>query len=310
MKVTQNYTPKVACIIPTYNDIDSLKRCLASLREQKNIDFKVIIVDSSSLDGTAEYASRYADIFVSIQSSDFNHGGTRQMIAELYDDFEILVFLTQDAYLDKPDSLLRIINPFTDNNVSAVCGRQLPHVNATVLSQHARYFNYPNETLVKAASDIRNLGLKTPFLSNSFSAYRRSTLISTGGFPSNVILSEDMYIGAKMILCGFKIVYAADATCYHSHNYSLLEEFKRYFDIGVFHAREDWIRKNFGGAGGEGLKYVKSEIKFLWPNNIHLIPESFLRNALKLIAYKLGQLENKLPNNLKRKLSMHKGFWL
>lgn len=300
---------KVACIIPTYNAGSLIHKLHDSIKIQKS-DFDIFFVDSSSNDGTFEFlTNNYSNVF-KISKSEFNHGGTRQRLVVDNSTYDILVFLTQDAILANECSIQNIVSHFDEPSVGAVCGRQLPHINANVLSRHARFFNYPGINKNMSKCDITTTGIKTAFLSNSFSAYRTSALLKVGGFPSHVILSEDMYVGARLILNDFKIVYAADATCYHSHNYSLLEEFKRYFDIGVFHAREDWIRRDFGGAGGEGLKYVKSEIKFLWPNNIHLIPESFLRNALKLIAYKLGQLENKLPNSLKRKLSMHKGFWV
>lgn len=59
-----------------------------------------------------------------------------------------------------------------------------------------------------------------------------------------------MYFAAKSVLNGYKVAYIAEAMVRHSHNYSLTEEFKRYFDIGVFHADQQWIRNDFGGAGG------------------------------------------------------------
>lgn len=42
-------------LIPTYNALASLKRCLAALQEQSCPDFEVIVVDDGSSDGTADY---------------------------------------------------------------------------------------------------------------------------------------------------------------------------------------------------------------------------------------------------------------
>ncbi|MOA49123.1 hypothetical protein D3C78_1719720 [compost metagenome] len=89
----------------------------------------------------------------------------------------------------------------------------------------------------------------------------------------------------------------------------MTEEFRRYFDMGVFHAREPWIRERFGGAGGEGLRYVKSELKFLGLSRLHLWPSAILRNACKLLAYKLGQKEGSMSVGLKKKLGMYKRYW-
>jgi rhamnosyltransferase len=103
--------------------------------------------------------------------------------------------------------------------------------------------------------------------------------------------------------------YVAEAPVYHSHSYKLKQEFRRYFDVGVLHAREDWLLKEFGGTGGEGMRFVKSEIKYLWPRHFWLIPSALVRTALKLIGYRLGRLEASLGNGWKRRLSMNRQYW-
>ena len=299
---------KVACIIPTYNGRQELERLLDSLARQQ-AEFDTFIVDSSSRDGTWELAQTRCKNVLRIDSKDFNHGGTRQMMVERNPDYDVYVFMTQDAYLQDPSALAAITQPFTDPQVGAVCGRQLAHLDAVPLAQHARQFNYPPTSHIKSLEDIPVLGIKTAFMSNSFAAYRRKALMQVGGFPLHVILSEDMYVTAKMLLAGWKVAYEGLACCRHSHNYTLKEEFRRYFDIGVFQAREPWIRQQFGGAGGEGLRYVKSELKFLGPQRLLSWPGSLVRNAVKLGAYKLGQQEKKLPGSWKKKLGMYQRYW-
>lgn len=301
-------SPKIACIIPTYNGKEELERLLDSLNRQTAI-FDLFIVDSSSKDGTAELAHSRVENVVSIASSQFNHGGTRQMMIDQHPGYDIYVFMTQDAYLEQPQAIERLLAPFADEEVGAVCGRQLPHLDANPLAQHARMFNYPARSVIKSFKDAPALGLKTAFMSNSFAAYRGRALLEVGGFPEHVIFAEDMYAAAMMLVNGWKVAYAGDACCRHSHNYSALEEFRRYFDMGVFHAREPWIRQRFGSAGGEGLRYVKSELKFLGLSRLHLWPASVVRNACKLLAYKLGQKERKLSIGPKKKLGMYKRYW-
>ncbi|MNF79611.1 hypothetical protein D3C84_618250 [compost metagenome] len=267
------------------------------------------MVDSNSSDGTSELARSRVENFVSIPSKDFNHGGTRQMMVNRTPNYDIYIFLTQDAHLEDANAIQRLLAPFIDERVGAVCGRQLPHADASPLAEHARLFNYPNESTIKTLNDAPTLGLKTPFVSNSFTAYRGLALKEAGGFPEHVILSEDMFVAAKMLLGGWKIAYSGDAQCRHSHNYTIKEEFRRYFDQGVFHGRESWIREHFGGAGGEGMRYVKSELKFLGLTRLHLWPAALLRNACKLLAYKLGQKEKCMSIWLKKKLGMYKGYW-
>jgi rhamnosyltransferase len=301
-------TLKIACIIPTYNGKSDLNRLLDSLQGQTTA-IDLFIVDSSSRDGTTELARSRSPNVLSIPSKDFNHGGTRQLMVERNPGYDIYVFLTQDAYLADRQAIANIVAPFADAQVGAVCGRQLPHYDAKPLAQHARFFNYPERSQSKSLADAPFLGLKTPFVSNSFTAYRADALQAVGGFPHHVILSEDMFVAGKMLLSGWKIFYAGEARCRHSHNYTLVEEFRRYFDQGVFHGREAWIRQRFGGAGGEGLRYVRSELKFLGSSRLHLWPVAIVRNVCKLLAYKLGQQEQRLPISLKKKLGMYKGYW-
>ncbi|WP_338525619.1 glycosyltransferase family 2 protein [Pseudomonas batumici] len=301
-------TPQVALVIPTYNGRRDLERLLDSLPTQ-TATFDTLVVDSNSSDGTYELACSRGLQVQRIDSKDFNHGGTRQWMVEHYPDYALYVFMTQDAYLEDPEGIANLVRPFADECVGAVCGRQLPHPDATPLAEHARLFNYPPTSLVKSLADAPRLGLKTAFISNSFSAYRRQALMEVGGFPPHVILSEDMYVAAKMLQAGWKVAYEGSASCRHSHNYSLGEEFRRYFDIGIFHAREPWIRQQFGGAGGEGRRYMISELKFLGPAHCLAWPGALWRNAVKLLAYKLGQQERYLPRPLKKTLSMHKGYW-
>ncbi len=299
---------KVMLVIPTRNGADELTRLMESLAKQRaSID--VCVIDSSSSDRTVDVARHYGALVHSIDVSDFNHGGTRQLIVDQHPNYDAYIFMTQDSYLADSEGLDHIVAPFLDPAVGAVCGRQLPHLDANPFAMHARFFNYPSCSRVKSINDAAELGIKTAFISNSFAAYRREALIKTDGFPKHVVLSEDMYVAARMLIAGWKVAYAANAVCRHSHNYSLMEEFNRYFDQGVFHAREPWIRERFGGTGGEGLRFVASEFRFLGLSHWRLWPEALIRNALKLLAYKLGQKERLLPICFKRRLAMHKRYW-
>ena len=162
----------------------------------------------------------------------------------------------------------------------------------------------------KSLADRNTYGIKTPFLSNSFAAYRKKALEEIGWFRGKLIMGEDTYAGARLLLAGYKIIYVADAMVFHSHDYTALQECKRYFDIGVFHESERWIIDEFGKAEGEGIRYMQSVFAFLRRRKkYYLIPEGVLRNTLKYIGYKLGQNYDKLPASMIQKCSMHANFW-
>jgi rhamnosyltransferase len=298
---------RVAVVIPTYNAGQQLIACLRPLLASP-LKAQILVVDSSSKDGTAELARKMGVEVISIPQREFNHGATREMARHRVDG-EIVVMLTQDSVLTDPDSLRQIVAAFDDPAVVAAYGRQLPHADAKPIGAHARIFNYPELTRIKARSDAGKLGIKTAFISNSFAAYRQNALDAVGGFPGHVIIGEDTFAAARLLLAGGKIAYVAEATVFHSHDYSVLQEFRRYFDTGVFFQRERWIKEAFGRAEGEGRRFVLSEFRYLLTNASYLIPSAMLRTVMKYVGYRLGSVEASLPLWLKSFLSMHKGYW-
>ncbi|MGC2047297.1 MAG: glycosyltransferase [Gallionella sp.] len=300
--------PSYVICIPTLNAGKFAQELIAGLRQQR-VPTPTLVIDSGSSDGTPELFEHEGFRVHRIPCEAFNHGATRSLCVEMNPDAEIVIFLTQDALLSDSNSLSLLLSAFEDNLVCAAYGRQLPRLGAGPIEAHARIFNYPEISRIKSLSDAKVLGIKVSFISNSFAAYRRSALLEVGGFPSRTILGEDTYVAAKMLLSGLKIAYVAEAKVYHSHDYSLSEEFRRYFDTGVFHALEPWIRQRFGQPEGEGLRYIRSELALLWGENPWLVPSSLIRSILKLLGFKLGLAERFLPFWLKRRLSMHQHFW-
>jgi rhamnosyltransferase len=295
-------------VIPTLNAAEGWSRLTSLLLESIAAD-RVLILDSSSTDETVNLAEAAGFRVHTIARSDFNHGGTRQLAAELLPDAEVLVFLTQDVELAQSDAIRCLIEAFTDSGVAAAFGRQLPRRGATPIEAHARFYNYPAESGVRTLSSREQLGFKAIFISNSFAAYRREALMAVGGFPRDVIFGEDTVTVARLLLAGWKLTYVAHAKVYHSHSYTLKQEFRRYFDIGVLHHRESWMLSEFGGAGGEGGRFVRSELRSLWPRYWWLIPSALAHTAAKLLAYRLGRVENLFGVGLKRRLSMNRLFW-
>jgi len=298
----------ISVIIPTYNAELYLSKLLKALKSQ-TVSFELVIIDSSSTDNTLNIAKDYADKVISIPQSEFDHGGTRTEAGKEAKG-DILVFLTQDALPYDNRAIENIVKIFDNPKIGASYGRQLAYNYTNPFGTHLREFNYGRNSYIRNIKDKNKFGIKTAFLSDSFASYRREALEKIGWIKDGLIVGEDTYAGAKILLNNYHLAYMADAKVYHSHNYTIIQEFKRYFDIGVFHKREDWILKEFGKAEGEGGKYIKSEIKYLISNNLyHLIPQFFIRNGMKYIGYKLGQNHKFIPFKIIKKISMHSFWW-
>src|SRR5690606_26233332 len=136
-----------------------------------------------------------------------------------------------------------------------------------------RLLEYPSSSQTRGCAVAGRYGIKPISCSSTFEAYTATALREVGGFPSATILGEDVIIAGKMLLQGWHKAYLGEAQVYHSHDYTLNEEFRRYFDIGVFHSNHSWIFEHFGRAESEGFKYLRSEFSFLLKNNIMLLPK-------------------------------------
>ncbi len=301
---------KVGLIVPTLNAGKRWESWLHAFEQQTHKPDYLLLIDSSSNDETVALARSHGFEVQVIPKAAFNHGGTRQFGVNVLAGVDIIVFLTQDALLAGPDAIEKLLAAFEDERVGAAYGRQLPHRDAGPIAAHARLFNYPETSQLRCLEDKARYGIKTVFISNSFSAYRRTALMRVGGFPVDTIMNEDTYVAGKMLVSGWKIAYCADAQVFHSHDYSFLDEFKRYFDIGVFHTHTTWLQETFGGASGEGLRFVLSEMRYLLRCAPWLVPSAVLRTGLKWLGFKMGGAVNRgLPLAVSRNLSLHKAYW-
>lgn len=283
---------------------------LKKLREQKGVDLEIIVVDSSSDDGTGDIAKEFGARLHVIDRQSFDHGGTRSMAAKIAQG-DILVFMTQDATPADEDSIAKLIESLSaEENVVVSYGRQLPADDATPFAEHLRLFNYPPNSMVRSLADRDQLGLKTAFVSNSFSAYLKEPLEEVGFFKSDLVFGEDTCCVGSLLLQGWKIAYVAEAAVYHSHNYTWSQEFRRSFDIGVLHTTEKWLIESFGRAEGHGFDYLRSESAYLrQQGKLGLLPSYLIRNGLKFLGYQLGRKFTIIPKSLVPSLSMNKGWW-
>lgn len=276
-------------IIPTYNAGLKFKDVLEMLKVQSELVIdEVMVVDSSSTDGTQELVKSYGYELIVIPKEEFGHGKTRKKAAEKAGNVDIVIFMTQDALPYDQYCIANICNYFDeDDNLAAVYGRQVPYPETDIFGTHARLFNYPEKSYIREFEDRKIFGIKTAFFSDTFGAYKKSVLEELGSFP-DVQFSEDTCMAGKMLVAGYKVGYCAEAKVYHSHTFTIWEEYKRYKEIGRFYREQSWLIDTFGKAEGEGLRFIKSQACFLYQNKkILKLPEFVLRNGLKYLGYKL-----------------------
>ncbi len=300
---------RAAVILTTWNSEHFFDQFPGPLLAQGIRPEQVLIMDSESRDRTVEMARAWGFTVHQQARCEFNHGGTRALAARLVGWADFLVYSTPDAIMAAPDTLKTLLAAFEDPLVGAAFGRQLPHRDADTFARQACALNYPPDSMTRDLQSKKELGFKAIFFSNNLGAYRRSALEAVGNFPSHVITAEDSYTAARMMMSGWKTAYVAEAAVYHSHNQTLVQLLRRYFDTGVLHAREDWMRKEFGEPAGEGLRFVRAEVARLLKEAPLQVPKVGLRTIFKYVGYQLGKKEAMLPNGIKRCIGNFHEYW-
>lgn len=300
---------EISVIIPTLNGEKFIKPLIDSLKRQTVSPKEIIIIDSSSDDSTVRIAQIKGCITKVIDRKAFDHGGTRNL-GESMASGDVIVFMTQDAIPRNEKFLGNLTSPLAEPRIAASFARQVAKEDATPIEKFTREFNYPSQTIFKDKDSIQYMGIKAFFFSDVSSAVRKDAFVKVGRFPEKIIMNEDMILAARLILEGFKVAYVSEAEVIHSHNYNFAQQFKRNFDIGVSHNRNRWLLEH-ARAEGEGLKYVKGQFAFLMKNSSYRkwIPYAMGLTIAKYSGYKMGLWEDIIPLNIKKRFSMHRGFW-
>jgi len=310
MMIANSNRLTIGVVIPTYCAAHHLEYCLPQVLASP-LKPSVLIVDSSSKDNTVDLAQKMGAETLVIPQKEFNHGATREL-ARKHINTDIVVMMTQDAYPESSDFLQHLVTPLSEGKASVSYARQVPRKGADFFEAFPRQFNYPDKSQIRSIEDLETYGSYTFFCSNSCTAWFNAALDEIGGFFPTLV-SEEHFAAAQLLEKGHRIAYVAESVVYHSHRYSLLQEFQRYFDIG--YARRLYIKKGkelfFHSRQDKkhGSQLVKAMLKELKAKKPLAIPYAILQIAAKYFGYKIGTIGPKLPVKIARLLSGQNYYW-
>lgn len=290
------------CLI-THNAKKHLPFCLPALIDS-SLKPRILLVNSSSSDGTVELAKKFPIEIAVIPRDQFNHGKTREWARKKLGT-DIVVMVTPDAYAVDNEVLTKLTAPLFEKKAICAYSRQIPHKGAPFFESFPRLFNYPETSHIRSLKDFSEYGVYTYFFSNSFGAYVNSALDEIGGF-THTLTGEDTLACAKLLQKGYKVAYVGKALVHHSHSYSLIEEFKRHFDTGL--ARK-LHRELFSQDSNRGKTYIKELFKTCFKENKALLPYAFFHCLSKWLGYNIGKRSTQAPHFFKRALSSQDFYW-
>lgn len=228
--------------IPVYNGERYLDEVLTAVgRQEVEGAVEVLVWDSGSGDRSLAIARDHGATTHSIPKSTFSHGGTRNAMAAAA-KAPYVAFLTQDATPASPRWLACLLEGFrAADDVAAVFGPHVarPDASHMIKAEMQRHFATWGEG--GRQLDVQKLR-RTP---DELAAYRARpgawTFLSDVNccidrevlrrIPYRAVpYAEDQLLGRELIEAGYSKVFHPGAAVVHSHDYSPVTFFRRYFD--------------------------------------------------------------------------------
>lgn len=295
----------VSVVIPVKDGERYLAEILTAV-EREGAD-EVVVIDSGSRDRSPAIARAAGAQLVEIPPSEFGHGRTRNLGAELTHG-ELICFLTQDA-TPVPGWLAAYREAFAiDERVGAAFGPHLPRPQtspmiARELQEFFAGFSPEGKPAIHRKGDPH-------FLSNVNACYRRECWeeVRFRDLP----YAEDQAFGRDMIERGWWKVYHPQAAVLHAHDYPLLTFMRRYFDEyrGLYQSTGHREPLATTSALRETVAAVARDYRWMVEHNYPLgararwAVRSFLHHGGRRVFAPLGSRADRLPIQLQRLLSL------
>lgn len=303
-------TVRTALCVPTLNPGPLAERLAVAVAAQTLRPDPFMVIDSSSTDGSIDQFRAAGAEVISIPRERFDHGGTRNMILDRT-DAGVVIYLTQDAIPAHDTAFADLVAALLgDDRIGVAYGRQLPRPDAPSHVRAHRAFNYPAEPSRRTKGDVAHLGVRAAFSSHSFAAYRRVALEDIGRFPSRIIGSEDRWAAARLLQRDWHVAYVPQACVEHSHDYGLLETFRRYFDIGVFQRAEPWFEEFLGRPEREGIALVRKQLSASRASGGSMAAaRQIMRGAAGWLGFRAGRAHARIPTALRLRFTTNRSYW-
>jgi len=205
--------PKIAFLVPCYNEGDNVRLLISNLMESVYPDFEIIAINDGSSDNTGEVLDelllQYPLLRVVHQAE--NHGKAMALTAgALITTAEFLFCIDGDALLHPQAANWALRHFFANPRVGAVTGNPRIRTRSTILGriQVGEFSSIVG--LIKRAQ--RTFG-RVFTVSGVVVCFRRTALHSVG-YWSNDMLTEDIDITWKLQLANWAIRFEPSALCW------------------------------------------------------------------------------------------------
>jgi len=269
--------PEISVVVPTYNRIETLRHVLPSLLAQDlpPESFEVLVCDSNSNDGTAEYLTKMRELYPNVDHLPGAYSGRAMARNAGIERARGSVVLFNDSdIVASPDLLSRHLEHHRNQRDIAVVGLE---VQVRSLEDYKAKRDHP-ETRRGLHPPGRKRLSWLYFLTGNASA-RREDLLRVGCFDQSFTGygHEDLELGYRLQKAGIKILYEPRAVNYH------------WQDVG----HEDQVEK-MKLAGRSTVRFYRKHPDFKVMANLGMTPVSLaLHSALTKVPWLLGYFDKR-----------------
>lgn len=296
----------IGVVVVTHRAREHLEHCLPPLFRSP-LRPRVLVVNSSSGDGTVELAQSLGAETLTVARPAFNHGLTRELARRRLGT-GIVVMLSPDAYPLQDDFVERLTEPLRQGRAAVAYGRQVAGAGFGLLERAGREFNYPAISHARGAADWAEHGSYLRFCSNACAAWSNRALDAIGGFKPTLV-SEETIAAAELLARGERIAYVAEAVVEHAHAHDLVGAFRRQFDIGYSRRIYDWLLLAGEGDAPRGRRFASAVLRRARREAPGELPRIVAQLAASWLGYRVGLAGHHLPRRLARRLSGQDYFW-
>ncbi len=202
--------PAISVIVPTYNRVEALQRCLSSLTAQTQPNYEIIVVDDGSTDDSAGYVRQAAANWTgSLRLICQPNSGPASARNRGWRDSqaEIIAFIDADCAASSERWLAELVGALNRSGAAGIGG---PIVDPDPRSRVALYV----ETAGFFRQRVRHG--QVDYLLGSNVAYRREALAAVGGFrESRKVGAEDADLSFRLLRAGYRLAVTDQATVWH-----------------------------------------------------------------------------------------------
>ena len=205
-------TPTISIIIPTWNGLRILPRCLDALRAQTRPPDEILVVDNASTDGTAgTLQTHYPEVtWVALDDNHGTAGGMNAGIRASRGDY--IVLLNNDVFLSPKwiEVMLHTLENQTEFSFAACRIRMVSEPG--IIDSAGDGFHPVQGAVMIGHGQADGLEFDQPrevfSATGAASMYQREVFERTGGFDESLfIYVEDVDLGFRARLQGFRCLY-------------------------------------------------------------------------------------------------------